>query len=173
MERVAVAFEHERNAQKIREILESSGTASCLLCHSAAEVRRLVRKQRLCAVICGFKLADDSCESLRADLPADCAMLMVATQSQLELCGDDGIVRLAAPVRRGELLETVQALFQNRPAGGRRRSEEERALVESAKQRLMDRRGMTEEQAHTFLQRQSMSRGARLVNVAREMLEEI
>lgn len=172
MERVAVAFENERNARKIREILESSGTASCLLCRSAAEVRRLARKQRLGAVICGFKLADDSCEALRADLPAECAMLMVATRSQLELCGDENIVRLTAPVGRGELLETVQALLQSRPQGGRRRSEGERALVEAAKTRLMDCRGLTEEQAHSFLQKQSMDRGARLVDVARAVLEE-
>ena len=51
-----------------------------------------------------------------------------------------------------------------------RRSQEERDLVERAKAVLMDRRGMTEEQAHRFLQKQSMDNGARLTDTARLVL---
>ena len=172
MERVAVAFENERNARKIREMLESSGTASCTVCRSAAEVRRLARKVHLAAVICGFKLADDSCQSLRADLPDDCAMLMVATQSRLDLCGDASIFRLAAPVSRSALLDAVETMLSLRPRPERRRSEEERSLVRAAKERLMEREGMTEEHAHSFLQKRSMDRGMRLADTARAILEE-
>ena len=59
MESVIVAFESERSCERIRDILESSGTAACILCRSAAEVKRTVSKQRVSTVICGFKLPDE------------------------------------------------------------------------------------------------------------------
>ena len=64
MQKVVVAFESETNSAKIKEIIESGGVASCLICRSAAEVKRVVHKQRLNIVICGFKLADESGQEL-------------------------------------------------------------------------------------------------------------
>ena len=61
MQKVVVAFENEANSAKIRDILESDGTAMCVVCRSAAEVKRVVHKQRLGIVVCGFKLPDSSC----------------------------------------------------------------------------------------------------------------
>ena len=45
--------------------------------------------------------------------------------------------------------------------------------MEEAKAVLMARDGMTEEQAHRFLQKRSMDNGARLVDTARQVLEEL
>ena len=91
MQKVVVAFDSETNSAKIKEIIESGGVASCLICRSAAEVKRVVHKQRLNIVICGFKLADESGQELYQDLPDSCCMLMIAPQSRLELCEEDGL----------------------------------------------------------------------------------
>ena len=50
------------------------------------------------------------------------------------------------------------------------RTREEQKLVARAKAVLMDRRGMTEGQAHRFLQRRSMDSGAKLADTARLVL---
>ena len=162
------------NSAKIKEIIESGGVASCLVCRSAAEVKRAVHKQRLNIIICGFKLPDENCQDLFQDLPSSCYMLMIAPQVRLELCEEDGIFKLAAPVRRGDLLASVRMLvqmnqrfvIQHRP----QRTEEEQALIDQAKVVLMDRHDMTEEQAHRFLQKKSMDNGAKLVDTARIVL---
>ena len=175
METVIVAFEGEKTCHRIREILENAGAASCLLCHSAAEVKRLVHKQHISTVISGFKFPDDSAEGLFEDLPPSCAMLLLAVQSQLDLCENEEICRLPAPVSRGDLIASVRMLLQMgrrlekylRP----RRSGEEEELIRRAKALLMERNGMTEEQAHRFLQKQSMDAGARLADTARLVLE--
>lgn len=173
MQKVVVAFENETNSAKIREILESGGVASCIVCRSAAEVKRVVQKQRLCLVVCGFKLVDGPCEDLFQDLPDGCSMLMIAPQAGLELCETEEIVQLPAPVQRGDLISSVSLLLKlsGKYAGGHaERTQEERALIEQAKGVLMDRHGMTEEQAHRFLQKESMNHGARLTDTARLVL---
>ena len=50
------------------------------------------------------------------------------------------------------------------------RSEEEMALIDEAKSLLMERHGMTEEQAHRFLQKKSMDSGAKMVQTAKLVL---
>ena len=174
MENVVVAFESQRSCERIRDILESSGTAACILCHSAAEVKRIVSSQQVFVVVCGFKLPDEPAEALFDDLPPTCTMLMVAVQGMLELCQNEDIFRLASPVRRGDLIASVKLLLQMGHRLERyvhpQRSQEERAVIQAAKELLMDRNGMTEEQAHRFLQKKSMDSGAKLAQTARMVL---
>ena len=175
MRQIVVAFERPSNCGRLREILESTGEFACLVCHSGDQVKRTVGKLRLDLVVCGFKLGDQSCESVYHDLPQRCAMLMVAPQTQLDLCESAGVFKLPTPVRRSELLASVRLLAQLTQAreSPARRSQAERELVERAKTLLMARDGMTEEQAHRFLQKRSMDSGARLADTARLVLEEI
>lgn len=169
-----LAFEREANSARLRELIESNGVADCLVCRSAAEVKRLVRKRRIGAVLCGFKLPDDSCQALYNDLPAGCSMLMLAPQTSLDLCETEDIFKLATPVRKSDLLSSVRMLLQLQQKIDKKRrpprSEEEKLLVEQAKAVLMDRHGMTEEQAHRFLQKESMDNGAKLTDTARLVL---
>lgn len=178
LRKVIIAFENPINSTKIQESVESAGVAGCVVCRSAAEVKRVVRKQRLDTIICGFKLQEESCEALFHDLPDGCAMLMIGPQNQLELCQTEGIFRLYAPVTRGDLLASVCMLlqFQNRrpsrPGQPPKRSLEDRQLLEQAKAVLMDRHGMTEGEAHRFLQKQSMDHGTKLTDTARLVLSD-
>ena len=175
MQTVIVAFGGDDSSARVREILESEGEFSCLVCHSAAEVKRVVHKQHRSLIVCGFRLADETCEELFYDLPAGCFMLMIAPQARLELSETEGIFKLQSPVRRGELLASVRMLAQfqryiPREKGPARRGGEEQRLIAQAKAVLMDRHGMTEEQAHRFLQKQSMDNGAKLTDTARLVL---
>ena len=174
MEKVIVAFESEKNCTRIKEILESSNTALCTVCRTAAEVRRAVGKQRVAAVVCGYKFSDGSAEGLFDDLPISCAMLLVAVQNILDLVGSEDIFKLPAPVSRGDLVMCVRMLLQvsrrlERYAGSGR-SGEDQALIEQAKAALMEREAMTEEQAHRFLQKKSMDSGVKIAHTAREIL---
>lgn len=175
MEKVIVAFESDKSCWRIKEILESSGTASCVVCKSADQVKRAVSKLHVSTVVCGYKFADESAEGLFDDLPASCAMLMVAVQSLLDLCQNEDIFKLASPVSKGDLVASVRMLLQ---VGHRlerfvkpRRTEEEQAIIDQAKEVLMERHGMTEAQAHRFLQKRSMDSGAKLVQTAQLVLE--
>ncbi len=174
MEQVIVAFENETSCKRIRDLLEGAGAASCIVCRTAGQVRRAAGMCPL--VVCGYKFPDGTAEDLFEDLPPACAMLLVAKQSLLDLCRSEGMFRLAAPVAKGDLLASVRMLLQmgGRPEGYARRpsrSLEDAEVLAQAKAVLMDRHGMTEEQAHRFLQKKSMDSGSRLVQTALLVLE--
>ena len=69
MEQIILALEREKSCWQVKEILESSGTASCRICTSAAQVRRMANKFRITTVVCSYKLVDQSAEVLAEDLP--------------------------------------------------------------------------------------------------------
>ena len=58
MEQIILALEREKSCWQVKEILESSGTASCRICTSAAQVRRMANKFRITTVVCSYKLVD-------------------------------------------------------------------------------------------------------------------
>lgn len=175
MDRIILALEREKNCQRAKEFLENAGVASCLICTSADQVRRTVYKLHLTTVICGYKLGDQSAQLLAEDLPPACSLLVLAPQDRLDLIESDNIFCLPTPVSRHDLLATVQLLLRM----GRRlerfvapqRTPEEQAIIHQAKCLLMDRNGMTEEQAHRFLQKKSMDHGAKLIQTAQLVLD--
>lgn len=173
MDPVIVAFERQASCDRVREVLEKNGEFSCTVCRSGAQVRRAAAKLGSGLVVCGFKLLDESCESIYHDLPDGFIMLMTASPHQLALCETKDIFKLALPAHGLELLTSARMLSQL--AASRlpppERPYEERDLVGRAKQLLMEHRGMSEEQAHRFLQKQSMDSGIPLADIARRMLE--
>lgn len=174
MDKVILAFEGEKTTARIRDILESAGIG-CLICRSGAEVKRLVNKQHIPVVVCGYKLRDETAEILSSDLPLSCSTLVLAVQNLLDMIESEDVFKLAAPVSRSDLLSSVRMLTQMGHRVARyirpKHSGEERALIEKAKSLLMDRNGMTEEQAHQFLQKKSMDSGVKLLQTAQMVLD--
>ena len=176
MDTVIVAFENAAMGQRFGDVMESTGTAKCLICRSGDQVRRLLNKQQVYCVICSPHLSDGPAEWLYEDLPPSCSLLLVGPQHVLDACTGRDLFKLPTPIRKEQAVSTVRLLIQFGRRMERfvrpRRTQEEKALIDQAKAVLMDRNGMTEEQAHRFLQKQSMDSGAKLLDTARLVLGE-
>lgn len=176
METVIVAFEHAAMCRSFSDLLESTGTARCLTCRSGDEVRRLISSQLTYCVVCSPHLMDGPAEWLYEDLPPFCSLLLVGPQHVLDHCSSDQVFKLATPIRKEEAVSTVRLLLQfgHRTEGllRSRRSVSQQETVERAKSLLMERKGLSEEEAHRLLQKRSMDTGARLVQTARRIIRE-
>ena len=109
MDTVIVAFESDSLCRKFRDLLEGSGSAACLICHSGSQVRRAAAAQPIYCVVCGTRLSDGPAEWLCGDLPPFCSLLMVGPAHQLALCSDPDIFKLPTPIRREEALREMEA----------------------------------------------------------------
>ena len=176
MDTIIVAFEHEAMSQRFSALMEQERVARCLICRSGDQVRRLLDKQQTYCVVCSPRLTDGPAEWLYQDLPPTCALLLVGPQHVLDACSSDDVFKLATPIRREEAVSTVRLLIQFGHRVERllqsRRSTSEQELVERAKNLLMERKGLSEEEAHRLIQKRSMDTGARLVQTARRILRE-
>lgn len=168
---ILVAFAGMKTRQRMTEILEAGGIPVTVSCGSGAEVLGRAGGMSGGVVLCGHKLYDMMADELYEDLPKGFSMLLLATDSQLESCEHSEIATLAAPVERTALLDAVQRLIRrSEPVKKPGRSEEDRQVIQQAKSILMERGGMTEAQAHRFIQKRSMDAGAKMVQTARNIL---
>lgn len=164
-------------SQRFGALMERERVAQCLTCRSGDQVRRLLDKQQVYCVVCSPHLTDGPAEWLYEDLPPFCSLLLVGPQHMLDTCGSGEVFKLATPIRREEAVSTVRLLIQFGHRVERllhsRRSTSEQELVERAKSLLMERKGLSEEEAHRLLQKRSMDGGLRMTQAARQVIGEL
>jgi AmiR/NasT family two-component response regulator len=173
----------KRLGERISRIFHAAGYHVMAVCHSGNEVRRVAFEQPPDLLVTTFMLPDTPAQELVCSLYAVKNTIILLSESQKEWLRtlEDSVVCLTYPVKRSALLQVADVLTQ----GGARvlpvprvktdsiRSDQERRVIDQAKQRLQHWYGMTEEQAHRRLQTWSMNSGKRMPEVARIILEEI
>lgn len=133
-------------------------------------------------VICGYQFSDMHYSELYNYLPKGFDMLLIASPEKLEFCQNNSIVCLQMPIKMLDLLNTLQMMtyqYQRRKKKEKERnkekpksrSDEEKTIITKAKLLLMDRNNMTEEEAHRYLQKNSMDSGTNLVEMAQMVLQ--
>ena len=172
---VLVAFENPSKQNRIRELLESGGITVNGSFRSGAEIKRNITKSDGGVIICGFKLSDMTSDTLAFDLSGLALILVTARPELLELCENTDLFLLPTPVARGDLLASVRMLIQmeekRHPINKPRRTKDENELISRAKSFIMAKYGISEPEAHRFIQRASMETGSRMSETARMMLE--
>lgn len=100
-------------------------------------------------------------------------MLLIASNHLLSQCEGSGVVCLSMPLKVGDLLSTVGMMAEGIERRRRKakwkpkvRSAEEENAIKEAKELLMARNHLTEEEAHRYLQKSSMDSGTNMVETA-------
>lgn len=172
-------------AAAVREWLEAAECAVAAIAPRADDLVRLVREAAAEAVVCVLDdPGADALESLRAlhrEAPRPVVVFAArGAPAQIEAAIEAGVaayvVQGLSPGRLRPVIEVAVRRFRAQEAL-RARLEETRAtladrvLIERAKGMLMQRRRLTEEEAHRQLRRLAMDRGEKLVQAARRILE--
>jgi hypothetical protein len=128
-------------------------------------------------VICSYKLADMIYTELHEDLPEGFEMLLMASQNLISECYGNGIVCLSMPLKVQDLINTVNLMVEGVERRRRKRRMQPKTrnvadekAIKDAKELLMARNHMTEEEAHRYLQKTSMDSGTNLVETAQMVL---
>lgn len=175
---VIIVFPKLENAKHIRSLLMRSGIEVTALCTTGAQALQAIEECEDGIIVCGYRFPDMLCGELRRYLPTTFEMVVIASSARYMDIKTDDIVYLSMPVKVYDLLETMNMLIDSlrrkrkkRRAKPRQRSEEEILLINKAKELLERKKGMTEEEAHRYLQKTSMDNGTNLVETAQMVLQ--
>ena len=104
-------------------------------------------------------------------------MLLIASPSRLAEKPEEGVIYLSMPLKVCDLLGTVEMMVQaqtrlrrKQKSRPKERSPQEQELIDQAKALLMERNGMTEAEAHRYIQKCSMDSGTNLVETAQMVI---
>lgn len=176
MTNIIVAFPKMEHAKSIKSILVKNGCRVNAVCVTGAKVLQHADMLGEGIVICAGRLQDMMYTQLREYLEPHFQMIVVSSAVQREEGTRDNVVFLAMPLKVHELLGTLEMVSGSLPprrrkkAGPRRRSREEEQMIQKAKEVLMERNSMTEEEAHRYLQKSSMDSGTGLAEAAQMIL---
>lgn len=175
---VIVVFPKLEEAKGIRGLLTRSGIHVIAACTSGTQAMAFFEDLDEALIICGYKFTDMLYTELLDYIPATYEMLVLASSRHYAECDRSKVVCMAMPVKAQELVDTTNILLQglyqkrkNRKAQPRQLTQEQRAVIESAKLRLMEQKRFSEEEAHKYLQKQSMDTGINMVETAQMVLE--
>lgn len=174
---IIVVFPNKDNATNIRNLLARGGVTVTGVCTTGAQAIHYAEDADEGIVVCGYKLKDMMYTELREYLPESFEMLLIASQDKW---GDGlarGVMGLSMPIKVYDLLNTVEMMLRNMDRRRKKRRQElknrnpkQQAVIKEAKELLMARNNMSEEEAHRYLQKSSMDSGTNMVETAEMVL---
>ncbi len=174
---IIVVFPNRENAAGIRNLLVRGGMSVTGVCTSGAQAMNYADTLDEGIVVCGYKLKDMMYTELREYLPESFEMLLVASQEKWSAGLAQGVMGLTMPVKAYDLINTLEMMLESAERRKKKRKEQKKvrsarqqALIQQAKELLMARNNMTEEEAHRYLQKNSMDSGTNLVETAQMVL---
>lgn len=170
---IVIVFPRLEDARNIRNICMRYGYDVAGICTGGAQALQIIDGLEEGIVVCGYRLSDMLYSELSDCLPPRIEMLLVASQSVLYGCRDNDIVCLQLPLKVHDFMNTLEMMAGNiqrrrkrEKQKPRERSKKERKVIQNAKQLLMERNNMTEEEAHRYIQKCSMDSGRNLIETA-------
>lgn len=195
MRQLIVAFSDQDVAGKIKALLISQGLPVRGICGTGAQVLQMAA---MCegggVVVCPIRFTDMTASETMSLLAEDFDMLVLVTSRQQGQITGSGIFTLTQPSSAATILDTARQILETRqlraipavihrpsglpsddlkPAGepaAHGRSTEDQKIIEQAKYLLMNRRQLSEADAHRYLQKRSMVSGVPLLDVARKVI---
>lgn len=174
---IIVVLPRSEDAKGLRNLLMKNGFRVDSVCTTGSQALSRMDDLSGGIVICSYRMSDMMYSDLHACLPKGFEMSLIASANMPQECDCRDIMSLSMPLKVHDLINTVDMMTQaierrkkrerQRP---KERGAEEEGTIKEAKELLMNRNHMTEEEAHRYLQKCSMDSGTNLVEEARMVL---
>ena len=176
MASVLISMSNAETAKKIASIIKRSGMLHDInICDTGAEILRIANDRDFGVVICERILRDMNYREIIELMPAFFGTIVLTKDASLEVINSN-MEKLILPFRALDLINTVDMITENfyrslkKKNEPIRRSNEEKKIVDRAKHMLMDRNGLSEEEAFRYIQKSSMEQGRKMSETAQMIL---
>lgn len=170
---IIIIFPKMEDANNIKTLLVRNGFEVQAVCTTGAQAISIANELDGGIVVCGYRMSDMHCMEIRDYLPEGFEMLLIASAPRIAEMDGSGIMSVSMPLKARDLVNTLQVMthrYEQKKRKARQkpkvRSEDERAVIEEAKLILMQRNHMTEDEAHRYIQKNSMDSGVNLLEMA-------
>ena len=171
MYKIVLAFSNEKNRTRIYETLEAEGYTPKNMCRTGKEAIREIRRLGGGIIICGCRLPDMTADDLMYYVNGIASVIAVGQPVMLDMCENEDIYKLSTPLRKNKLISAVAYVLQKdctvAEAKTSVRTEEEKEIINCAKQLLMKHNKISEPEAYRFIQKNSMDIGFKMTSTAR------
>ncbi len=172
-----VVFPNAQDAKNIRNLLVRNGYEVAAVCTSGAQALGAADRLGAGVIVCGYKFPDMIYSELFENLPESFQMLLLASSRVIGEGVASGVMGITMPLRPNELFSTLDMVIhtlerrrKKRRSAPVQRNDQDKKEIREAKELLMARNHMSEEEAHRYLQKASMDSSRSMVESARMVL---
>lgn len=176
MSSIIVVMPTIEEARKIGGLLNRHGYRPDLVCSLAADALNESCRLDNGVIICGSRLNDMSFIELNDCIPRY-FRLIILSRNIMNVEYPETAVRLQLPLKMSELIRAIDneaSEYFRHPSDGHvmkhSRDREDRKYIDKAKEILIKTKGMTEPEAHRYLQKTAMDNSTSLVETARMVI---
>lgn len=169
MKDIIIAYPSKNTALQLRSLLESEGFHVSYICATGSSVLNIAQDLHEGVIICASILSDMGVGILAEHLPVGFDIIALSKNGREEYMGN--LINLPLPVHKDEFLQTVSILVSTRSSFTQRKGNDSE-IISNAKLVLMNNRDITESQAHQYLQKESMRTGKKLIDLAKEIIND-
>lgn len=173
---IIVVMSKIEEARKIGGLLTKHGYRPDLVCSLAADALSESCRLENGVIICGGRLNDMSFIELNDCIPKYFNLIILSRNVMNEEYPERAL-KLELPLKMSELIGAVEKEFKKyyrRPSDNKivkqTRNPEDRKYIDLAKSLLIKNKGMTEPEAHRYLQKTGMDTGTSIVETARMVI---
>lgn len=174
---IVIVFPKAEDGKSIRNLLVRYGYEVSAVCTLGSQVLNQIDLMNSGIIISGYKYPDMHYLELKESLPEGFDMLLLASARVCTECADPDIICVTMPLKVQDLMSTLEMMCMHQMRRKKRlrskpkqRTEAEKRTLREAKEVLMERNRMTEEEAHRYLQKCSMDSGTSLTETAQMVL---
>lgn len=175
---IIIALPKLDDAKNLQRLLLRNGYEVAVVCDSGAQVVSSVNTLDGGIVVCGYRFSDMHYSEIHEYLPKGFQMLLLASPAKLADCDVRNLMALPMPFKVQDLMSTLEIMLnqyyrwkKKQKTKPKARSEGDKKKIRQAKELLMERNHMTEEEAHHYIQKISMDSGTNMVETAEMILE--
>jgi len=182
---IIIAVGNEEAGNKIKQVLTGSGFAVTGICISGSEAIRKVRTLKPALLLANYELPDTTGFEVAKIIAGNnlCSVVLLTDDNQKgyveSRARDLDIVCLVRPVGRALLLNTVELMLKSRIRIQKLEAElnemkinlDTRKLIDKAKGLLMEKLGLSEQEAYRKIQKQSMDTGVPMKEVSKIIID--
>lgn len=169
---IIVAFPKPEDGKAIKSLLIRSGYDNVSSCTTGSKAIQLADTLGEGIIISGYRLPDMLYSNILENVEGRYEMLLVASRQRI-LEDETGIAMLEMPIKVRDFLNSVEMMENNlyeRAHRKRRRpgqrTEEEKSMINQAKEVLMEKNNMSENEAHRYIQKSAMDSGRTMAQTA-------
>ena len=170
---IIVAFPKTEDAKAIKNILIKNGYNVIATAFTGAKAIQQANSLEEGILICSYAFPDMMYTEIRENLDFGIHMLLITGANKVIDGISENVIFLPTPLKVHALVSSVDMLAESILRSRKRKKKfikqknnQDFELIKKAKDLLMERNNMTEEQAHRYLQKTSMNSGNSMLDTA-------
>ena len=170
MKEIIVVYPKKETALSLRSLIEKSGFHVTHICALGSSALEIAHEKQSGIIVCPFLMRDITAAELAEQVPPGFDIIALSKNGSEQYMGN--LITLPVPMDREDFLNTVHMLASSK-SSFTRRTGEDGEYISKAKEALMHIKGMSETQAHKYLQQQSMKSGKKIAAAAMDILDSL